>query len=201
MQNKFAFFANFAETIRCLPKDKQADAYKAICEFGIYGTLPDDVLLKSLCLMAQNSIYKNVGGAPEGNKNAQKKQPKTTQNNLETTSKQPMFQETRNKKQETETEAETESKDSGKPPYAFSGSVIRLNQKDFDEWKEMFPDLNLRAELMIRDKFLEKQSEEERKKWFVSTSQYFIKQNERRKVQNRELDSNRNDSDDEKCWF
>ena len=72
-QNKFAFFSNFAETIRQLPEEKQADAYKAICEYGIYGILPEDVLLKSICLIAQNSIYKDWGGAPTGNKNASKK--------------------------------------------------------------------------------------------------------------------------------
>lgn len=101
IQNKFAFFSNFAETINQLPEEKKADAYKAICEYGIYGVLPDDILLKSICLMAQNSIFKNEGGAPKGNQNARKKQP---QNNPETTSKQPTFQETetRNKKQETE---------------------------------------------------------------------------------------------------
>lgn len=208
MQNKFAFFANFAETIRSLPENKQADAYKAICEFGIYGELPDDVLLKSLCLMAQNSIYKNVGGAPVGNKNAEKKQPqnnlKTTQNNLETTSKQPTFQETRNKKQETETESETrnkkqENKDSDKSLYAFTGSVIRLNQKDFDEWSVTFPELNLRAELMVRDQYLAKQSDTEKKNWFMSTFQYFIKQNEKRKAQNKDFADE--DEEDFETWL
>ena len=49
-------------------------------------------MLKAMCLMAKSSIY-NKGGAPEGNKNALKKQPKnqpvnnpeTTENNPETT--------------------------------------------------------------------------------------------------------------------
>lgn len=108
MQNKFAFFSNFAETIRAtIPANKQAEAYQAICEYGIYGTLPEDPMLKMMCLMAKSSIY-NKGGAPEGNQNARKttvettiKQPKTTLNNPETT---PLETETRNKKQETETE-------------------------------------------------------------------------------------------------
>lgn len=65
MQNKFAFFANFAETIRAtLPLDKQAEAYKAICEFGIYGTLPEDPLLKGMCLMASVENGKK-GGRPK----------------------------------------------------------------------------------------------------------------------------------------
>lgn len=73
MQNKFAFFANFAETIRqTLPPEKQPEAYRAICEFGIYGELPEDPMLKAMCLMAKSSIY-NKGGAPEGNKKCVKK--------------------------------------------------------------------------------------------------------------------------------
>ena len=65
-QNKFAFFANFAETIRTLPPDKQALAYKALCEYGIYGVLPDDTSLKIMCLMAQASVFKEDGRKNNG---------------------------------------------------------------------------------------------------------------------------------------
>lgn len=67
MQNKFAFFANFAETIRAtLPEEKQAEAYKALCEYGIYGTLPEDPLLKGMCLMAKISLQKTDGRSNNG---------------------------------------------------------------------------------------------------------------------------------------
>lgn len=211
-QNKFAFFANFAETIKQLPEEKQADAYKAICEYGIYGVLPEDILLKSICLIAQNSIFKNEGGAPKGNKNAKKseeeKQPKQPQNNPKTTQKQPTFQETETeteeKKQKLETESETETEiilnssdkssefkiNSPKKEknYAFDGKIIHLTQKDFDRWKKAYPDLNLWGELMLRDDWLAKQPPESVKDWFISTSQYFLKQNELRKRQNADLE-------------
>lgn len=209
-QNKFAFFSNFAETIRQLPEEKQADAYKAICEYGIYGILPDDILLKSICLIAQNSIFKKEGGAPKGNKNAKKdknseeeKQLKQPKNNLKTTSKQPTFQETRNKKQETESETESETeiilissdksseiKIDSSPDlkkYAFEGKIIKLNQKDFDNWQKAYPDLNLYGECLLRDDWLSKQTPDVTKEWFLSTSQYFLKQNELRKRQNAEI--------------
>lgn len=57
-QKGFVFFANFAETIKTLPEEKQALAYKALCEYGIYGTLPEDESLRIMCLMAQESIFK-----------------------------------------------------------------------------------------------------------------------------------------------
>lgn len=216
-QNKFAFFANFAETIReTIPAEKQAAAYQAICEYGIYGTLPDDPMLKMMCLMAKSSIY-NKGGAPEGNQNAKKttsettkKQPKTTQNNPETTPFETETEtETRNKKQETEAEAEAEaeiySADApNKSAYAFEGKIIKLKQKDFDAWKLAYPDLNLRAELMQRDDWLARQPEAEQKRWFMSTGQYFIKRNEYRKAQNAEIAEQFNNqptaNDDGSTW-
>ena len=78
---------------------------------------------------------------------------------------------------------------SGKPPkkdYAFEGKIIKLNQKDFDDWEKAYPELNLRAELLQRDKYLQQQPEADQKKWYMTTSQYFIKQNAFRKRQNRE---------------
>lgn len=65
-QNKFAFFANFSEAIKALPEEKQAGAYQAICEYGIYGTLPTDPMYLGLCLMAKASIYKEDGRANNG---------------------------------------------------------------------------------------------------------------------------------------
>ena len=58
-QKGFIFFANFSETIKNLPEEKQASAYKALCEFGIYGILPEDETLKIMCLMVKESIFKN----------------------------------------------------------------------------------------------------------------------------------------------
>lgn len=76
--------------------------------------------------------------------------------------------------------------DDGKK-YAFAGEVIRLKQKDFDDWQRAYPDLNIYAECVVRDSWLREQPESERKKWFMSTAAYFAKQNERRKRQNAEL--------------
>lgn len=61
MADKFMFFQQFAENIReIFPDDElqQARAYKALCEYAIYETLPDDPALKSICIMAKFSIFK-----------------------------------------------------------------------------------------------------------------------------------------------
>ena len=77
--------------------------------------------------------------------------------------------------------------------YAFEGKIIRLTSEDFAAWEEAYPDLNLRAELLQRDLWLQSQPPDVRKNWFLTTSQYFIRQNERRKVQNREFDEEQED--------
>lgn len=71
-----------------------------------------------------------------------------------------------------------------KEKYAFEGKVIRLKQADFDKWSELYPNLNLRGELYVRDLWLAEQPLTVQKKWFVSTSQYFVGRDAFRKKQN-----------------
>lgn len=88
--------------------------------------------------------------------------------------------------------------------YAFEGKIVKLNQKNFDEWKKAYPNLNLYAELLQRDRWLQKQPEDVHKNWFMSTSQYFIKQDALRKAQNSELADQygqQKASNDDGCWF
>lgn len=74
--------------------------------------------------------------------------------------------------------------------YVFEGEVIKLKQKDFDDWKRAYPDLNIYAECVVRDGWLKQQPESERKRWFMSTAAYFAKQNDRRRQQNKNLAEN-----------
>lgn len=57
-QERFMFFANFAEAIQELPEEEHAEAYKAICEYGIYGILPKNKTLKGMCIMSMPSLFK-----------------------------------------------------------------------------------------------------------------------------------------------
>lgn len=66
IQNKFAFFANFAEAFQELPDDKRPQAYQAICEYAIYGILPDDESLGMMCLMVKASLFKEDGRKNNG---------------------------------------------------------------------------------------------------------------------------------------
>lgn len=53
--------------------------------------------------------------------------------------------------------------------YAFSGSVIRLNQTDFDRWRQTYHAIpDIKAELVSLDAWLTGQSETKRKAWFHS---------------------------------
>lgn len=130
MQNKFAFFANFAETIQATfeTTEEQAAAYMAICQYGIFGFLPEDKTMKAMCLMAKSSIY-SQGGAPEGNQNARKKTMETIKNK-ENNLKQPKTTETTQNNSlletETETETETEKEEGVKTPQHFDLTPLNL---------------------------------------------------------------------------
>lgn len=95
--------------------------------------------------------------------------------------------------------SENLTENENKNEYAFEGKIIKLNQKDFNNWQLAYPDLNLRAECLQRDKFLQGRPLEEQKKWFITTNAFFVKQNEKRKRQNAEL--NEKCETEEECWF
>lgn len=68
-----------------------------------------------------------------------------------------------------ETDTETEKNKRG---YAFEGSVIKLNQRDFARWQKAYTSLDLMAVLQSRDDWLSGQDDATRKKWFNSTSNW-----------------------------
>lgn len=49
--------------------------------------------------------------------------------------------------------------------YAFIGETIKLNQKDFDKFERLFPDLDLNFELTLIDMAL---TEENPKNWYMA---------------------------------
>ncbi len=61
-----------------------------------------------------------------------------------------------------------------KNEYAFNGAVIKLNQKNYDNWKKIFPHIDLDIQLQRLD--IEFQAEQP-KNWFVTTSQKLNYQN------------------------
>lgn len=69
-------------------------------------------------------------------------------------------------------------------PVAFEGSVIKLNQPDYDRWQLAHPDIDLRSALQSRDDWLRLEADEgTRRKWFISTSNWLAnKQREARKA-------------------
>jgi DNA-binding transcriptional ArsR family regulator len=77
---------------------------------------------------------------------------------------------------ETEQIQKTEQKDdrpAGLPTYAFEDGIIRLNQRDFDNWRKAFSYLDLAAELLS----LSKWAESEGKNWFYAVKGALAKRN------------------------
>jgi hypothetical protein len=63
--------------------------------------------------------------------------------------------------------------------YAFEGSVVKLSRKHFDDWTKAYASIDLAAELTARDAYLAspRASDEDRKNWFLSTSQHLANRN------------------------
>lgn len=213
MRDSFVFYSSFAQAASTLGDKARLKLYDSVIKLGL--SCAESVTeLEQVCNDIESSLAQNrnvfaqfllikpqiisnftrylngskgakyggLGGAPKGNKNAAKNNPETTPNenvnvnvndNVNVNEKDNIAQ-APNKK------------------YAFEGKIIKLKQEDFEKWEKAYPDLNLNAELLQRDLWLEEQPPEVQKRWFLSTSQYFIKQNERRKVQHDEFISNDN---------
>lgn len=99
--DSFVFYPTFLEQIEAIRNDRvQLALFKAVVKYGLYGDIPDFsdidsiggvldavfVPMKYVIDEAKARRKRNIanglkGGAPKGNKNAAKPQPKTTQNN------------------------------------------------------------------------------------------------------------------------
>ena len=90
MRDSVLFYRSFIEAIDMLPPDDRLAAYEAIAHYGLDGTDPMSALdgvagavfmLAKPQIDANNRRYENgcKGGAPKGNRNASKEQPKTTE--------------------------------------------------------------------------------------------------------------------------
>lgn len=211
-KDRFLFFENFRRIANSLPDDLRLQFYDALTAYVFDEVEPEDPIIKSLIIAISPSLDKedkrggarDGAGAPKNNQNAKKQldiKKETIKNNQNNQS----FLETEtrngNKKKEIDIPS-SENKFSsvgissagGEKKYAFEGKVIKLKQKDFDNWQKAYPDLNLYAECLQRDNYLANQPPDEQKRWFLSTAAFFIKQNERRKAQNS------NNEHEEQIW-
>ncbi|VEC00024.1 Uncharacterised protein [Cedecea lapagei] len=58
--------------------------------------------------------------------------------------------------------------------YAFEGNIVRLNHKDYDSWKALYPNIDLQYELLKLDIEF---THEKPKNWFITASQKLSYQN------------------------
>lgn len=73
----------------------------------------------------------------------------------------------------------SENENENENEYAFKGEVIKLNQKDYNSWKNKYPLLDLDFELKKRDIWLAN-CDSPPKNWFISTSQFLLTENDKK---------------------
>lgn len=86
-----------------------------------------------------------------------------------------------------ETQEKLEKRADARDGYPFNGTVVRLSPKNFSQWVEVYPFLDLKAELTARDAWLSgpDATDRDRKNWFVSTAKYLANRNAEAKARGR----------------
>lgn len=89
---------------------------------------------------------------------------------------------------ETHPDTETDTEKEKSKAYAFDGSVIRLNARDFARWEKAYSGIDIRAALQSRDDWLSGQDQATQKKWFNSTSNWLAQKQQQAAKVEREAD-------------
>jgi hypothetical protein len=176
MENKkFMFYENFWNAIEQLPEEQKAIACYEFCKYGITGQLPDNPMFKMFCIGVSASVqkYQGRGGSRVGAGRPKK------QLNQEDNENQ-KIQKNQNNQKIHNTQTETINININKNiNYKFIGDVIKLNEKDYNSWKNKFPLLDLDFELKKRDIWLAN-CDSPPKNWFISTAQYLLTENDKK---------------------
>ena len=172
-KDSFIFYRSFYEAIKELPKENQLNIYNAIMELSLNKKeIELSGIDKTIFTLIKPNIFnalKNYengcfGGRPNKPKNNPiKTQSKPKNNPIET-----------NEDEDVDVDKDKDNK------YYFNGYVIKLNKKDFDDWRNIYPNLDLDSELQKRDIWLNN-CENPPKNWFISTMQYFVDLNKKNK--------------------
>lgn len=65
----------------------------------------------------------------------------------------------------------------GQQDFRFAGGTIKITQADFKSWADLFPHLNLEAELVMIDDWWSDKSPKAKKRWFIATFRMLEKKN------------------------
>lgn len=166
----------------------------ALIYYGFNQKLPTDLKLKEATMILFEAIKHNFIAKNQGGRKKQFDNGLQTDNEA-LSDKQITDKQITDKDILLSSDKSSDSKNSAVAPaetaapkdeYVFEGEVIKLKQRNFDDWQRAYPHLNIYAECVVRDSWLKEQAETERKRWFMSTAAYFAKQNEKRKKQHEE---------------
>lgn len=170
-QNKALWiFPNIKESVDMLPESLRGKAWEMIINYA-FGDENVEQNCKNLKVLLAFRVVKpllrlrGIAGSQNGKSNNPSGLAKNCEPNIGANigaNITPNLLNNKNRNNLTETEKD----------YAYKGEVIKLNQKDYNEWKERFNLLDFDYELEKRDIWLSGQ--ENTKNWFLSTKQYFL---------------------------
>ena len=93
-RDSFVFYKSFYEAIRNIPKESQLELYNAICEYSLFGTVPDlsDGIAKAMFIIMQpiiDSANARYRASVENGKRGGRPRKKQDEDNLEETEQKP----------------------------------------------------------------------------------------------------------------
>lgn len=161
VRDSFAFYRSFEEAINSLDDNSQLSLYRAICRFSLYGEEPEELegvgnmawrLIEPLLAKSrvrsfsvkQRTSYR--GGAPIGNKNAEKQQ----RNNNETTTKQQQ----NNSKIKSNIKIESNIKSSKEDINTFKEEIKEEEKKFLEGMEREYPHLCEMEEPLTYDQWM-----------------------------------------------
>ena len=183
-QNKALWiFPNIKESVDMLPESLRGKAWEMIINYA-FGDENVEQNCKNLKVLLAFRVVKpllrlrGIAGSQNGKSNNPSGLAKNNEPNIAPNigvNITPNLLNNRNRNNLTET----------KKDYAFEGKVIKLNEKDYNEWKERFNLLDFDYELEQKDIWFSGQ--EDTKNWFIRTQKHFLKlQREKEKAREEE---------------
>lgn len=164
----FIFYKSYNNAIQRIKKSTlRLQAYEIIINYSLYGTEPqtdNDTLLAMFELIKpiidsndkrrQTNIENGKkGGAPKMNKNACKKQPKTTQNNPKTTKNKPKSQNKRRENKEEGIKNKEERIKNREKEIMKENAFSLINANDLERFKILYPEKEISESIFVPQDF------------------------------------------------
>jgi len=181
-ENKYlSIFYNYKETASLLPKKQQGEFWRLVINYAFDGEKSIENDLN--CAKKETKIaFLSIKNILKLNKKAGSQNGKSNNSSGLAKGKEPIIALKKDNNNPIPYIKEKKIKE-----YKYNGNVIKLNEKDFNDWEKRFPDLDLKYNLEKIDIWLSekiKEKPEYKARWFFMVQQMLLKKQNEAKSKN-----------------